>query len=57
MTKATITASVVMFSVPFFLLAACYSALPAELTVLRNPIAGVVRLAQSQSSPCSVFPS
>ena len=45
MTKAAATASVLMFGVPFLLLAACYAALPAEVPVLRNPIAGAVILA------------
>lgn len=40
MTKATVAAFVVLFSIPFLLLAACYANLPLELPVLRNPLAG-----------------
>jgi len=40
MTKATVAAFVVLFSIPFLLLAACYANLPLELPVLRNPFAG-----------------
>jgi hypothetical protein len=45
MTNAIAAASVVMFGVPFLLLAACYAALPVEVTVLRNPLAGAVLVA------------
>jgi hypothetical protein len=38
--KGTIVAAVLMFSVPFLLLASVYDALPAELSVLRNPVSG-----------------
>jgi hypothetical protein len=37
--------SVLMFGVPFLLVAACYAALPVEVPVLLNPIAGTVMLA------------
>ena len=50
MTRATVTASVLMFGVPFLLLAACYAALPVAVPVLLNPLAGTVLLA-----PKSVF--
>jgi len=39
-----------MFGVPFLLLAACYAALPVEVPVLLNPIAGAIIRA-----PKSVF--
>jgi hypothetical protein len=42
MTRTTFTASVLMFGVPFLLLAACYAALPVEMPVLLNPIAGAI---------------
>ena len=42
MTRTTVTASVLMFGVPFLLLAACYAALPVEVPVLLNPIAGAI---------------
>ena len=45
MTRTTFTASVVMFGVPFLLVAACYVSLPVEVPVLLNPIAGKVMLA------------
>ena len=45
MTRTTVTASVLMFGVPFLLLAACDAALPAEVPVLLNPIAGAMILA------------
>jgi hypothetical protein len=35
----TVTASVLMFGVPFLLVAACYAALPVEVPVLLNPMA------------------
>jgi hypothetical protein len=50
MTRATIATSVVMFTVPFLLLAVCYPALPVRVTVLRNPLAGAAFLA-----PKSIF--
>jgi hypothetical protein len=34
MTRTTVTASVLMFGVPFLLLGACYAALPVEVPVL-----------------------
>ena len=43
--KRTIAAAVLMFSVPFLLLASVYDALPAELSVLRNPLSGAVTIA------------
>jgi hypothetical protein len=45
MTRTTVAASVLMFGVPFLLLAACYAALPVEMPVLLNPIAGAAILA------------
>jgi hypothetical protein len=42
MTRTTVTASVLMFGVPFLLLGACYAALPVEVPVLLNPIAGAI---------------
>jgi hypothetical protein len=45
MTRTTVTASVLMFGVPFLLLAACYANLPVEMPVLLNPIAGAAILA------------
>jgi hypothetical protein len=45
MTRTTINASVLMFGVPFLLLAACYAALPVEMPVLLNPIARAMILA------------
>lgn len=45
MTRSTVAASVLMFGMPFLLLAACYAALPVEVPVLRNPVAGAVFLA------------
>ncbi len=50
MTRTAVTASVLMFGMPFLLLAACYAALPIEMPVLLNPIAGAIILA-----PKSVF--
>jgi hypothetical protein len=50
MTRTTITVAVLMFGVPFLLLAACYAALPVEVPVLLNPIAGAIIRA-----PKSVF--
>jgi hypothetical protein len=44
MIRTTVTASVLMYGVPFLLLAACYAALPVEVPVLLNPIAGAVIL-------------
>ncbi len=45
MTRPTAAASVVMFSVPFILLAVVYTALPSELAVLRRPFGGGVLVA------------
>jgi hypothetical protein len=48
--KSTITTCVLMFSASFLLLASAYDAMPAELPMFRNPIAGAVTIA-----PKSVF--
>jgi hypothetical protein len=50
MTRTTVTASILMFGVPFFLLGMCYAALPVEVPVLLNPTAGAIMRA-----PKSVF--
>jgi hypothetical protein len=42
MTRTTVTASVLMFGVPFLLLGTCYAALPVEVPVLLNPSAGAI---------------
>jgi hypothetical protein len=42
-----------MFGAPFLLLAYCYGALPVDVTILRNPIAGAVLVASK--SPFTVF--
>jgi hypothetical protein len=50
MMRTTVTASVLMFGLPFLLLATCYADLMVEMPVLLNPIGGKMRLA-----PNSVF--
>src|SRR6516225_759835 len=40
LTKLIAAVSVAMFLAPFLLLGFCYAALPHEMTVLRNPMAG-----------------
>ena len=56
MARATAAASVLMFGVPFLLLAACYAALPVEVPVLLNPIAGAIIRDRSRSSRSSASP-
>jgi len=43
--KSTIAVGALMFTLPFLLLAGVYDALPAELSVLRNPLSGAVTVA------------
>src|SRR5258706_522540 len=45
MRKSTTAACVLMFSASFLLLAGVYNALPAELPVLRIPMANIVTMA------------
>jgi hypothetical protein len=40
-----LTLALLMFAVPFLLLAACYAAPPVEAPVLKNPITGAAILA------------
>ena len=48
MTRTTVPASVLMFGQPFVLLGVCYAALPVEVPVLVNSIAGaIIRRASS----------
>ena len=50
---ATVTGCVLMFSASFLLLASVYDALPAELPVLRVPIANLIM--EVPKSACTVF--
>ena len=45
MKTPTLAAGALMFGLPFVMLAGVYHALPAEMTVFRNPLTGIVAIA------------